>query len=30
VERIKRLLNSIGELGLELNIICPDHGIIWQ
>jgi flavorubredoxin len=30
VERIKRLLNSIEELGLELNIICPDHGIIWR
>ncbi len=29
-DRIKRLLNSIGELGLELDIICPDHGIIWR
>ncbi len=27
---IIKLINKIVEMGLELNMICPDHGIIWR
>jgi len=27
---IIKLVNKVVELGLELNMICPDHGIIWR
>ena len=27
---IIKLINKVVELGLELNMICPDHGIIWR
>lgn len=27
---IQKLLKSIGESGLEIRMICPDHGIIWR
>jgi len=29
-ELILRLVDKITELGLSLNVICPDHGIIWR
>ncbi len=25
-----KLLDRIAELGLEFNMICPDHGVIWR
>ena len=25
-----KLLEKIGELGLEFNMICPDHGVFWR
>jgi flavorubredoxin len=25
-----KLMKKVGELGLEFNMICPDHGIIWR
>ncbi len=28
--KIKKLLETVTNLGLEINIICPDHGIIWR
>jgi flavorubredoxin len=27
---IKKLIERIGELGLQIKMICPDHGIIWR
>ncbi len=27
---IKKLLERVLDLGLEFNMICPDHGIIWR
>jgi flavorubredoxin len=27
---IKKLIGKVGELGLQINMICPDHGIIWR
>jgi flavorubredoxin len=27
---ILKLLESVAELGLEIDMICPDHGIIWR
>ncbi len=27
---IQKLLNDVLGLGLEFNMICPDHGIIWR
>ncbi len=27
---IKNLLQKVTDLGLEIDIICPDHGIIWR
>jgi flavorubredoxin len=30
VPLIKKYLNHIGEAGLEFNMICPDHGVIWR
>jgi flavorubredoxin len=28
--KIQKLLGTVQELGLEIDIICPDHGIIWR
>ena len=25
-----KLLEKIGQMGLALNMICPDHGVIWR
>ena len=25
-----KLMDKVGELGLEFNMICPDHGVIWR
>jgi flavorubredoxin len=27
---ILKLLKNVAELGLEIDMICPDHGIIWR
>jgi flavorubredoxin len=27
---IEKLIARIGELGLEFDMICPDHGILWR
>ena len=27
---ILKLVEKVTELGLELNMVCPDHGIIWR
>ncbi|TWI70698.1 flavorubredoxin [Desulfobotulus alkaliphilus] len=27
---IAKLLKAVGEMGLKLNMVCPDHGIIWR
>jgi flavorubredoxin len=27
---ILKLVNSVQELGLSLDMVCPDHGIIWR
>ncbi|MFH0975019.1 MAG: FprA family A-type flavoprotein [Spirochaetota bacterium] len=27
---IKKLLGRVAELGLQIKMICPDHGIIWR
>jgi flavorubredoxin len=27
---IKKLIDRVGELGLQIKMICPDHGIIWR
>lgn len=27
---ILKLLDKVAELGLEIDMICPDHGIIWR
>jgi flavorubredoxin len=27
---IKKLIEKVTQLGLQINIICPDHGIIWR
>jgi flavorubredoxin len=27
---ILKLLENVAELGLEIDMICPDHGIIWR
>jgi flavorubredoxin len=27
---ILKLLDTVAQLGLEINMICPDHGIIWR
>ncbi len=27
---IKKLIEKVAELGLQINMICPDHGIIWR
>ncbi|PIE70958.1 MAG: MBL fold metallo-hydrolase [Deltaproteobacteria bacterium] len=29
-DRIEKLIESITEMGLEINMICPDHGITWR
>ena len=29
-KKIQKLLKTVNKLGLEFNIICPDHGIIWR
>lgn len=28
--RILKLVEQIGKIGLEFNLICPDHGIFWR
>jgi flavorubredoxin len=28
--RIKKLIQGVTDLGLEIKMICPDHGIIWR
>ncbi len=28
--KIQKLIEQVGELGLEFDMICPDHGIIWR
>ncbi len=28
--KIEKLVETVTDLGLEFNIICPDHGIIWR
>ncbi|MCP4118688.1 MAG: FprA family A-type flavoprotein [Desulfobacteraceae bacterium] len=28
--RVEQLLGKVAESGLEINMICPDHGIIWR
>ena len=28
--KIEKLIQTVTDLGLELKIICPDHGIIWR
>jgi flavorubredoxin len=28
--RILKLINQVVEMGLEIDMICPDHGIIWR
>jgi flavorubredoxin len=27
---IKSLLQKVADLGLEIDMICPDHGVIWR
>lgn len=27
---IQKLIKTVGELGLEIDMICPDHGILWR
>ncbi|TYT74967.1 FprA family A-type flavoprotein [Desulfobotulus mexicanus] len=27
---IAKLLKAVGEMGLKLNMVCPDHGILWR
>ncbi|MCW7753173.1 flavodoxin domain-containing protein [Desulfobotulus sp. H1] len=27
---ITKLLKSVGDMGLRLNMVCPDHGILWR
>lgn len=27
---IQKLLASVSEMGLELDMVCPDHGVIWR
>ena len=27
---ILKLLEKVTEIGLEIDMICPDHGIIWR
>lgn len=29
-KKIQKLVETVNRLGLEFNIICPDHGIIWR
>jgi flavorubredoxin len=28
--RILKLIEKVQEMGLEIDIICPDHGVIWR
>lgn len=28
--RISKLIQEVTEMGLEIDMICPDHGIIWR
>ncbi len=28
--RVQKLLKDVGKMNLEINMICPDHGIIWR
>jgi flavorubredoxin len=28
--QVKKLLDTVTELGLEFKMICPDHGILWR
>jgi len=28
--KVQNLLNTIRDLGLEIKLICPDHGVIWR
>jgi flavorubredoxin len=28
--RVQNLLKTIKELGLEIELICPDHGVVWR
>ncbi len=28
--RVQNLLKTVKELGLEIDFICPDHGVIWR
>lgn len=27
---VKKLLEKVAEIGLEIDMICPDHGVIWR
>jgi flavorubredoxin len=27
---VQKLLATVGEMGLEFDMICPDHGLIWR
>jgi flavorubredoxin len=27
---IQKLLGTVAELGLEIGMICPDHGVVWR
>jgi flavorubredoxin len=28
--KIAKLIEHIGEIGLDIDMICPDHGVIWR
>lgn len=28
--KVSKLLDSVAEAGLEIDMICPDHGILWR
>jgi flavorubredoxin len=28
--RVEKLLESVQDMGIPLNMICPDHGILWR
>ena len=28
--QVKKLLSTVQDMGLEFNMICPDHGLIWK
>ncbi len=29
-QRVQALLKDVSQMGLKINMICPDHGIIWR